>query len=110
MKSPRSRFWYAALAVVVFAVVDQWPVFGLHAAMNLWEVVAVDDTALGGWLANGARLATIVVAVLLTIYKDRIWKPLPSETASHDDEPGDRPGPEVFLRELGGLQRAGRGS
>ena len=31
--------------------------FGLHASMNLWwEVFAIDDTALGGWLANGARL------------------------------------------------------
>ena len=57
-----------------------WPAFGLHAAMNLWwEVFAVDDTALGGWVANGARLLTIVLAVLLTIYKDRIWKPLPAE-------------------------------
>lgn len=60
-----------------------WPVFGLHAAMNLWwEVFAVDDTALGGWVANGARLLTIVLAVLLTIYKDRIWKPLPAETGN----------------------------
>lgn len=55
-----------------------WPVFGLHAAMNLWwEVFAVDDTALGGWLANGARLVTVVLAIALTICKDRIWKPLP---------------------------------
>lgn len=62
-----------------------WAVFGLHAGMNLWwEVFAVDDTALGGRLANGARLATVVVAVLLTIYKDKIWKPLPSEAANVD--------------------------
>ena len=61
-----------------------WAVFGLHAVMNLWwEVFAVDDTALGGWLANGARLATVIVAVLLTIYKDKIWKPLPSEAGGH---------------------------
>src|ERR1044071_837375 len=47
-----------------------WPVFGLHAGMNLWwEVFAVDDTALGGWVSNGARMATIIIAVLLTIYK-----------------------------------------
>ena len=65
-----------------------WAVFGLHSFMNLWwEVFAVDDTALGGWLANGARLGTVVVAVLLTIYKDKIWKPLPSEQAM--EEPGD---------------------
>lgn len=65
-----------------------WAVFGLHATMNLWwEVFAVDDTALGGWLANGARLGTVIVAVLLTIYKDKIWKPLPSEQAM--EEPDD---------------------
>ena len=53
--------------------------------MNLWwEVFNVDDTALGGWLANGARLATVIVAVLLTIYKDKIWKPLPSEAEDVD--------------------------
>lgn len=57
-----------------------WAIFGLHSLMNLWwEVFAVDDTALGGWLANAARLLTIAIAILLTIYKDRIWKPLPVE-------------------------------
>jgi uncharacterized protein len=57
-----------------------WAIFGLHSLMNLWwEVFAVDDTALGGWLANAARLATIGLAILLTIYKDRIWKPLTVE-------------------------------
>ena len=62
--------------------------------MNLWwEVFAVDDTALGGWVANGARLATIIVAVLLTIYKDKIWKPLPSEQAMDEpDHNADRSG------------------
>jgi CAAX protease family protein len=65
-----------------------WTVWGLHAGMNLWwEVFNVDDTALGGWLSNGARLATVIVAVLLTIYKDKIWKPLPSEAANIADEP-----------------------
>jgi hypothetical protein len=43
---------------------------------------AIDDTALGSWVANGARLLTIVLAVLLTVYKDRIWKPLPVDTAN----------------------------
>jgi hypothetical protein len=62
-----------------------WTVWGLHAGMNLWwEVFNVDDTALGGWLANGARLATVIIAVLLTIYKDKIWKPLPSEAENVD--------------------------
>lgn len=57
-----------------------WAIFGLHSLMNLWwEVFAVDDTALGGWLANVARLLTVALAIFLTIYKDRIWKPLPVE-------------------------------
>lgn len=57
-----------------------WAVFGLHSFMNLWwEVFAVDNTALGGWLANGARLLTVFLAIMLTIYKDRIWKPLAIE-------------------------------
>jgi membrane protease YdiL (CAAX protease family) len=73
-----------------------WTVWGLHAGMNLWwEVFNVDDTALGGWLANGARLATVIVAVLLTIYKDKIWKPLPSEAENidiTDSEKAAKPG------------------
>lgn len=57
-----------------------WAIFGLHSFMNLWwEIFAVDDTALGGWLANVARFLTIALAVIFTIYKDRIWKPLPVE-------------------------------
>ena len=65
-----------------------WAIFGLHSLMNLWwEVFAVDDTALGGWLANGARLATVIIAVLLTIYRDKFWRPLPSESEESDAEP-----------------------
>jgi hypothetical protein len=56
-----------------------WAVFGLHSLMNLWwEVFGIDDSALGGWIANGARLLTVTIAILLTIYKDRFWKPLDS--------------------------------
>jgi membrane protease YdiL (CAAX protease family) len=63
-----------------------WAVFGLHSLMNLWwEVFAVDGTALGGWLANGARLLTVFLAIMLTIYKDRIWKPLPIEPENIDE-------------------------
>jgi membrane protease YdiL (CAAX protease family) len=44
-----------------------WPIFALHCLMNLWwEVFAVDDSALGGWLANGARIATVVLAIVMT--------------------------------------------
>jgi membrane protease YdiL (CAAX protease family) len=69
-----------------------WIVVGLHAAMNLWwEVFAVDDTALGGWLANGARLLTIACAVLLTIFKDKFWPPLAqvAEGGSRSDSSQD---------------------
>jgi uncharacterized protein len=52
-----------------------WTVVGLHSLMNLWwDVFGVDETALGGWLGNGARLVTVLFAILLTVYKDRIWK------------------------------------
>jgi uncharacterized protein len=45
-----------------------WIPIGMHAFMNLWwELFAVDETALGGGLANGARLATIGVAIVLTL-------------------------------------------
>ncbi len=58
-----------------------WIVFGLHCLMNLWwEVFGVADTALGGWIANGARLLTVALAILLTIYKNRIWQPVADES------------------------------
>jgi len=57
-----------------------WTVFGLHCLMNLWwELFGVADTALGGWIANAARLLTIAVAILLTTYRDRFWRPLTNE-------------------------------
>ena len=44
-----------------------WVPIAFHALMNMWwDVFAVDDTALGGWLANLARVATVVIAILLT--------------------------------------------
>ena len=62
-----------------------WAVFGLHCLMNLWwELFGVADTALGGWIANGARLLTITAAILLTIYRDRFWKPLISDENAVD--------------------------
>jgi hypothetical protein len=76
-----------------------WVVWGLHAGMNLWwEVFNVDDTALGGWLSNGARLATVIVAVLLTIYKDKIWKPLPSEAENIDIDGSEKSAGQGELR------------
>jgi hypothetical protein len=39
--------------------------------MNLWwEIFGIDDSALDGWIVNGARLLTVTIAILLAIYKD----------------------------------------
>lgn len=57
---------------------NTWAIFGLHALMNLWwEVFAVDNTALGGWVANIARAATVILAIVLTIYRGRIFRSWP---------------------------------
>lgn len=43
-----------------------WYAIGLHALMNLWwALFAVSDTAVGGWTANLARLATIAAAIAI---------------------------------------------
>lgn len=58
-----------------------WAAFALHFFMNFWwEVFSVDTNALGDWFANVVRFASVLVCVLLTIYKDKIWKPLPIES------------------------------
>lgn len=57
-----------------------WVPIAVHIFMNTWwEVFAIDETALGGWIANGTRILTILIAVVLTIYKGCIWRPLPAE-------------------------------
>jgi membrane protease YdiL (CAAX protease family) len=77
-----------------------WTVVALHSLMNLWwEVFAVDTTALGGWLANAARLGTIALAILLTIFKDRIWRV---------DASGDVERPRADSRGLGEENREER--
>lgn len=64
-----------------------WVIVALHSAMNLWwEVFAVDDTALGGWLANGARFTTVAIAIFLTIFKDRFWEAVPASNGAARDE------------------------
>lgn len=55
-----------------------WVPFGMHGFMNLWwELFAVDNTAIGGWVANVARALTLTLAIVLTLKKDRIWKSKP---------------------------------
>jgi uncharacterized protein len=52
---------------------DLWIPIGMHALMNLWwELFGVDETALGGWLANGARLAAIGIAIGLTLRHTKV--------------------------------------
>ncbi len=43
------------------------------------------NRALGRWIANGARLLTVTIAILLTIYKDRFWEPFDA-TSTHVSE------------------------
>lgn len=46
-----------------------WIPIVVHALMNLWwDLFDVGETALGGWMANGARLAVIALSVLITLY------------------------------------------
>lgn len=45
-----------------------WPPILLHVGMNsLWIVFALGETALGGWLGNGLRLAVVAGAIVLTL-------------------------------------------
>jgi hypothetical protein len=65
-----------------------------------WEVFAIDQTALGGWIANGTRILTVIIAVVLTIYKDRIWKPLPVEPQPAMDQNHKRAEDSPYQRAL----------
>jgi uncharacterized protein len=48
---------------------DLWVPIAIHALMNSWwAVFSVSDTALGGHQANDARLLTIVLSVVLTLW------------------------------------------
>ncbi|HUF14140.1 MAG TPA: CPBP family intramembrane glutamic endopeptidase [Longimicrobiales bacterium] len=52
-----------------------WVPIALHSLMNVWwYLFEVDTTALGGWLANIARLTTIALSIVLTLNRHRIWK------------------------------------
>lgn len=52
-----------------------WVPFWVHALMNLWwDLFAVDETALGGGLANAARILSVLLAIALTLLKGRIWR------------------------------------
>lgn len=49
-----------------------WPPILLHVGLNsLWIVFALGETALGGWVGNGLRLAVVAAAIVLS------WKMAP---------------------------------
>jgi len=61
-----------------------------------WSVAIIKaKTTNGGWIANTARLLTMTIAILLTIYRDQLWKPLASEgnVADETTEQSCRGGP-----------------
>lgn len=67
--------------------------------MNLWwELFGIDDSALGVWIANAARLVTVTVAILLTIYKDRFWRPVDS-TVGWDNKSSKQNCAEASVRD-----------
>jgi len=50
-----------------------WVPFGMHMFMNLWwNVFGLSDSALGDRTVNALRLATVVLAIALTIFRHRI--------------------------------------
>lgn len=60
------------------------PVF-IHALMNgWWEIFAVDDTALGGYMALIARLLVVGISIVITLYKDDLIKRLSGSNVSSD--------------------------
>jgi hypothetical protein len=70
-------FLLTAAGSAVFSwVLDQWQnlwaPFGLHFLMDLcWEIFSVSNTALGGWFPFALQTATVVLAILLTLYAKR---------------------------------------
>lgn len=50
-----------------------WAPFAIHGLMNLWwELFSMGDTALGSWQANGFRLLAVVIAIVITVFRDSI--------------------------------------
>lgn len=50
-----------------------WVPFSMHVFMNLWwSVFVMGETALGGWLPNVLRLATVILAIVLTLKRASI--------------------------------------
>ena len=55
----------------VFTMWDDnlWVAFSLHGFMNLWfSIFQMGENPLGGWILNGSRVLSGVLAVLITLY------------------------------------------
>jgi len=49
-----------------------WAPIGLHIFMNLyWEIFSVSRIAIGGWFPFAVQSATVVLAIVLTLFADR---------------------------------------
>lgn len=63
-----------------------WVPIGIHVMMNLyWDVFALGDGPVGAWPGTVAQLVTVILAIVLTVYRGRIRKPAATtmpETAS----------------------------
>jgi len=86
-------FAITAVGGLVFSFVFErwdgslWAPWGLHALMNLsWNVFAVGESALAGWLPTAMQATTVLVAVALTLWRKR----LPVLGSGAEQEGGDR--------------------
>jgi hypothetical protein len=60
---------FRGLGVRVLHWQSLWYPFALHICMNLWwELFSVARSALGGWFPFALQLASIVLAILITLY------------------------------------------
>lgn len=78
MGTLRSRLGYAAVVIAVFFVAER---------LNdlLWRLDAFHETALGGGLANAARILAMLLAIALTLLKGRIWRSERAEKQAYDE-------------------------
>jgi membrane protease YdiL (CAAX protease family) len=52
---------------------DLWAPFAVHAAMNLaWQLFAVGESAFAGWLPTVMQAVVAILAVALTLWRDRL--------------------------------------
>lgn len=68
-----------------------WVPIIVHMLMNFWwDVFAVDETALGGWLANVSRFAVIALSIIVTVNSKTATG---NEVSNHEDSRSDTDAP-----------------